>query len=52
MSKNKLIESLIKEIQEETSMDYDDAKDLLSLLFEKMRDYDNNTVTDAICTDL
>jgi hypothetical protein len=47
-----LIESLIEEIQEETSMSYDDSKDLLSLLFEKMRNCDNNTVTEAICMEL
>jgi nucleoid DNA-binding protein len=47
-----LISSLIEEIEEETSMSYDDAKDLLSLLFDKMRECDNDTVTEAICTDL
>lgn len=52
MSSMELIESLIEEIQEETSMSYDDSKDLLSLLFEKMRNCDNNTVTEAICMEL
>lgn len=52
MLPTELIESLIEETQEETSMSYDDSKDLLSLLFEKMKNCDNNTVTEAIYMDL
>ena len=52
MNSVELIESLIEEIEKETSMSHDDAKDLLSLLLDKMRACDNDTVTEAICTDL
>ena len=52
MSPTKLIESLIEDTQEETSMSYDDSKDLLSLLFEKMKNCDNNTLVEAICMEL
>lgn len=51
MNSEDLIESLIDEIRDETMMSYQDAKDLLSLLFNKMRECENNIVTGAICTD-
>lgn len=51
MNSEDLIESLIDEIRDETMMSYQDAKDLLSLLFDKMREYENSIVTGAICTD-
>ena len=52
MSSAELVESLIEEIQEETSMSCEDSKDLLSLLFEKMKNCDNDTVTEAICMEI
>ena len=52
ISPTKLIVSLIEDIQEETSMSYDDSKDLLSLLFEKMKNCNNNTLVEAICMEL
>lgn len=51
MNSEDLIESLIDEIRDETMMSYQDAKDLLSLLFDKMRECENSIVTGAICTD-